>query len=186
MSSNRIKPVATKVKSEFPLAVTKKAKILALLPVCLAVYMLFLGASTFHSFHPLDPSRYLLSLPPVAISLLTLGTLFAIPKKMCTGVIYVRDSGVEYNPGDHDLNVNFPWNDLIFSAPPNRQQMMRKLILAHRDKKLVIYDLFLPDFDLLLVAIGRRKNLTRATQGDAGLKIDSGKIGDIDPRMTGR
>lgn len=187
MSSQRTRaPAAPKAKSDFPLKVTKKAKLLAILPVAIAIYMLFLGFSIFRSFHPKDSSRYTFGLPPIAISVLVLGALIATPRKMCNGVVSVRDTGIEYNPGDHDLNVHFPWNDLIFSAPRNAQQMVRSLILVHRDRKLVFYDLFMPDFDLLVAAITRRKTKSVSTQVDSGIKIDSGRIGQIDPRMKGR
>lgn len=175
-----------KGKSDFPLKVTKKAKLLAILPVALAVYMFFMGISTFRSFHPNDSSRYAFGLPPIAISILVLASLIATPRKMCRGTVSVRDSGIEFNPGDHDLNVHFPWKDLIYSAPRNAQQMVRSLILVHRDRKMIFYDLFMPDFDLLVAAITRRKTKTTSTQVDAGLKIDSGRIGHIDPHMRGR
>jgi len=147
--------------------------------------MLYLGISTFRSFHPKDPSRYAFGLPPIAISLGLVGFLIVLPRKMCRGTVNLLDSGVEFNPGDHDLNVHFPWQDLLFSATRNRQQMMRSIQIAHRDRKMVFYDLFLPDFDLLLDTIAKRKSRQASTSNDGGLKIDSGRIGHIDPRMRG-
>ena len=173
------------MKTEYPLALTKKAKLLAILPALLAVYMLWIGFSTFRSFHPKDPSRYTFGLPPVAISLALVGFLIVVPRKMCRGSIHLLESGVEFNPGDHDLNVHFPWGDLVFAATRNPQQMMRSIQLSHRDRKMVFYDLFLPDFDLLVETIAKRKSRQASTSSDGGLKIDSGRIGHIDPRMRG-
>ena len=104
---------------------------------------------------------------------------------MCRGRVSVLDSGVEFNPGDHDLNVHFPWNDLLFSATRNPQQMMRSIQLAHRNRKMVFYDLFMPDFDLLVATIAKRKSRQASTGSDGGLKIDSGRVGHIDPHMRG-
>lgn len=181
-----MRPPAPKVKTDFRLGVTKKAKLLAVLPAFLAFYMLFMGVSAFRSFHPMDSSRYTFGLPPICIAVAILVTLAAMPRKFCRGSIHVRDTGVEFNPGDHDLNVHFPWNDLIFQATQNKQQMVRSLILVHRDRKMVFYDLFTHDYELLVASIARRKNKSAQTQSDGGLKIDSGRIGNIDPRMTGR
>ena len=173
------------MKTEFPLKLTKKAKLLAILPALLALYMFWLGISTFRSFHPADPSRYSFGLPPIAIALTLVGFLIAVPRKMCRGSVNLLESGIEFNPGDHDLNVHFPWNDLLFAATRNPQQMMRSIQLVHRDRKLIFYDLFMPDFDLMMETIARRKSKKVTTSGDAGLKIDSGRIGHIDPRMRG-
>ena len=173
------------MKTEFPLKLTKKAKLLAILPALLALYMFWLGISTFRSFHPADPSRYTFGLPPIAIALTLVGFLIAVPRKMCRGSVNLLESGIEFNPGDHDLNVHFPWNDLLFAATRNPQQMMRSIQLVHRDRKLIFYDLFMPDFDLMMETIARRKSKKVTTSGDAGLKIDSGRIGHIDPRMRG-
>ncbi len=159
---------------------------LAVLPVALAVYMVVMGVSAFMSFHPRDSGRYLFGFPPVAIAALIVGTLVSIPRKLCRGAILVLDSGVEYNPGDHDLNVHFPWNDLVFSAPKGKQQMVRSLILAHRDRKMVFYDIFVPDFELLVAAIARRKTRLQSSATDGSLKIDSGRIGHVGPGMGGR
>lgn len=173
------------MKTEFPLKLTKKAKLLAILPALLALYMFWLGISAFRSFHPADPSRYTFGLPPIAIALTLVGFLFAVPRKMCRGSVNLLESGIEFNPGDHDLNVHFPWNDLLFAATRNPQQMMRSIQLVHRDRKLIFYDLFMPDFDLMVETVARRKSKKVTTGGDAGLKIDSGRIGHIDPRMRG-
>jgi len=173
------------MKTEFPLKLTKKAKLLAILPGLLALYMLWLGISAFRGFHPADSARYTFGLPPIAIALTLVGFLIAVPRKMCRGSVNLLESGVEFNPGDHDLNVHFPWNDLLFAATRNPQQMMRSVQLVHRDRKMVFYDLFMPDFDLLVETIARRKSKKVGTAGDAGLKIDSGRIGHIDPRMRG-
>ena len=137
-------------------------------------------------FHPSDPSRYLFGLPPIGLAISLLATIFYYPKKMCQGVISVTPTGVEFDPGLHDLNMHFPWGDLIFSAPRNPQQMIRSLLVAHRDKKLLLYDFQVPQFDQLLTEITKRKGKSAAAAKDGGLKIDSGRIGDIDPRMTGR
>jgi hypothetical protein len=166
--------------------VTNKAKMLAILPAFLSFYMLFMGISAFRSFHPLDSSRYTFGLPPICIAVAILVTLVAMPRRFCKGSVHVRDTGIEFNPGDHDLNVNFPWNDLIFAATQNKQQMIRTLVLVHRDRKMVFYDIFTQDFDLLVAAITRRKSKSAQTQADGGLKIDSGKIGHLDRGMTGR
>ncbi|MFN8607599.1 MAG: hypothetical protein U0931_08710 [Vulcanimicrobiota bacterium] len=158
----------------------------AVLPVLLSVYMLWLGLSAFHSFHPKDSARYMFGLPPLCIAVTLIGFMVYIPRKMCRGSVNLLESGVEFNPGDHDLNVHFAWNDLLFSATRNPQQMLRSLQLAHRDRTMVFYDLFLPDFDLLVETITRRKSRQVSTNNDGGLKIDSGRIGHIDPRMRGK
>lgn len=159
---------------------------LAILPVVIAIYMLFMGVSAIRSFHPQDSSRYMFGLPPLALSALILGVMIALPRKFCRGTIHVRDSGIEFNPGDHDLNVNFPWNDLVFSATKNKQQMIRSIILVHRDRKMVFYDVFTHDFDALVAAVSRRKTRSTTSAQDGGLRIDSGRIGQVDSRMTGR
>ncbi|MBS2036919.1 hypothetical protein JST97_18155 [bacterium] len=174
-----------RMKTEYPLGLTKKAKLLAILPALLAVYMLWLSISAFRSFHPKDSARYTFGLPPLAIALTLVGFAAYIPRKMCRGSINLLESGVEFNPGDHDLNVHLPWNDLLFSATRNPQQMLRSLTLAHRQRTMVFYDIFLPDFDLLVETISRRKSRQVSTNNDGGLKIDSGRIGHIDPRMRG-
>lgn len=174
------------MKTEYPLALTKKAKLLAILPALLAVYMFWLGVSAFRGFHPADSSRYTFGLPPIAISLALVAFLVVAPRKLCRGSVNLLDSGIEFNPGDHDLNVHFPWNDLLFAATRNPQQMMRSLQLVHRNRKMVFYDLFLPDFDLLVETVSRRKSRKAPSDADGGLKIDSGRIGHIDPRMRGQ
>ena len=148
--------------------------------------MLYMGISAFRSFHPLDSSRYIFGLPPVALAAVILGCMATMPRKFCRGTIHIRESGVEFNPGDHDLNVHFPWKDLFFSATQNKQQMVRSLVLVHRERKMIFYDLFTRDYDLLVAAITRVKARSNKTQVDGGLKIDSGRIGDIDPRIRGR
>lgn len=173
------------MKTEYPLALTKKAKVLAVLPALLALYMGWLGISAFRSFHPADSSRYTFGLPPLVIAATLVGFLIVAPRKLCRGSVNLLESGVEFNPGDHDLNVHFPWNDLLFAATRNPQQMMRSIQLVHRDRKMVFYDLFMPDFDLLVETISRRKTKQANTSSDGGLKIDSGRIGHIDPRMRG-
>ena len=173
------------MKTEYPLKLTKKAKLLAILPALLAVYMFWLGISAMRGFHSADPSRYTFGLPPLIIAATLVGFLILVPRKMCRGSVNLLESGVEFNPGDHDLNVHFPWNDLLFAATRNKQQMMRTIQLVHRNRKMVFYDLFLPDFDLLVETISRRKTKQANTSNDGGLKIDSGRIGHIDPRMRG-
>lgn len=174
------------MKTEYPLALTKKAKMLAILPILLAVWMIGLSISAFRGFHPKDPARYTFGLPPLCLAVVLVGALVYIPRKLCRGSVNLLESGVEFNPGDHDLNVHFPWNDLLYSATRNPQQMLRSIQLAHRDRRMVFYDLFLPDFDLLVETITRRKTRQVATKNDGDLKIDSGRIGHIDPRMRGR
>lgn len=187
LSQQRGKPgVATRARIEFRLGLTKKAKALAVFPAVLGLYLLFMGFSYFRSFHPSDPARYLFGLPPVALSLSLFGLMFYYPRKMCQGVVSVTPTGVEYDPGRHDLNLHFPWGDMLYSAPKNPQQMIRSLLICHRDKKLLLYDFQVPQFDLLLAEVTKRKGKSNAAAKDGGLKIDSGRIGDIDPRMTGR
>lgn len=173
------------MKTEYPLALTKKAKLLAVLPGLLALYMGWLGISAFRSFHPADPSRYTFGLPPMLLAVVLIAFLFIVPRKLCRGSVNLLESGVEFNPGDHDLNVHFPWNDLLFAATRNKQQMMRSIQLVHRNRKMVFYDLFMPDFDLLVETISRRKTKQANTSSDGGLKIDSGRIGHIDRGMRG-
>lgn len=173
------------MKTEYPLALTKKAKLLAILPALLALYMFWLGVSSFRSFHPADSARYTFGIPPMILSITLIGFLVMLPRKMCRGSVNLLESGIEFNPGDHDLNVHFPWNDLLFAATRNPQQMMRSIQLVHRDRKMVFYDLFMPDFDLLVETVSRRKSRKTSVNNDGGLKIDSGRIGPIDPRMRG-
>jgi hypothetical protein len=164
------------------LAVTKKAKVISILPWLLAIYMVFMSFSTMRTFHPKDPARYMFGLPPLAIAVAIVGTLFYIPRRMALGKITVLDSGVEWDPGRHDLNLHFPWQDMMFSAPRNQQQLVRSLLIVHRDKKLMVYDFFVPDFDLLVQAIAKRKTKSTAQSGMDGIKIDSGRVGNMPPR----
>ena len=181
-----MRPPAPKVKTDFRLGVTKKAKLLAVLPAFLAFYMLFMGVSAFRSFHPLDSSRYTFGLPPICIAVAILVTLAAMPRKFCRGSIHVRDTGVEFNPGDHDLNVHFPWNDLIFQATQISQRHTDSSLFNPCNPSIFVYNLFTHDYELLVASIARRKNKSTQTQSDGGLKIDSGRIGNIDRGMTGR
>lgn len=176
----------TRARIDFPLGLTKKAKALAIFPLALSLYLIFMGFSYFRSFHPSDPSRYLFGLPPIALAISMLGALAYYPRKMCQGVVSVTPTGVEYDPGRHDLNLHFPWSDLLYSAPRNPQQMIRSLLIAHRDKKLLLYDFQVPGFNQLVAEIAKRKGKSNEANKDGGMKIDSGRIGDIDPRMTGR
>lgn len=173
-------------RTEFPLRPTNKAKTLAVLPLVLAVYLAYYGVSTFLSFHPADEMRYAMGLPPIGLAILLLAVLVVIPKKMCRGTIRILDTGIEFDPGNHDLNQHFPWRDLIFSCPGSPQRMVRTLLLIHREKKLLVYDLFVPHFSQLLEEIQRRKPKSAGLNSDAGIKIDSGKLGNIDRGMTGR
>jgi hypothetical protein len=169
------------------MGLTKKAKTLAFLPLCPALYMLYLGFSTMRGFHPSDPARYMFGLPPLVIAVCIVAILVKIPRRFAKGRITLRDTGIEYDPGSHDLNLHFPWGDLLFSAPRSPQQMVRSLLLVHRDKKVLIYDLFMPNFEVLMTEVTRRKGRHSSAQAaGGGLKIDSGKVGNIDPRMTGR
>lgn len=171
-----------KAQSVFPLAVTKKARMISILPWMLAIYMVYMSFSAMSTFHPQDPARYMFGLPPLAIAVLIVATLFYIPNRMAVGKITVLDSGVEWDPGRRDLNMHFPWGDLMFSAPRNSQQLVRSLLLAHRDKKLLVYDFFLPDFDLLVQTITKRKSRSNSKSAMDGIKIDSGRVGNMPPR----
>ena len=148
----------------------------------LAIYMVFMSVSTMRTFHPRDAARYMFGLPPLAIAVAIVATLLYIPRRMAVGSISVRDSGVEWDPGRHDLNLHFPWGDLMFSAPRNPQQLVRSLLLVHRDKKLIVYDFFLPDFDTLVQLIAKRKSKSTSQSGMDGIKIDSGRVGNMPPR----
>lgn len=134
------------------------------------------------SFHPSDPSRYLFGLPPLSIAALLAGVLVYIPRKMAVGRVTVTQTGIEWDPGKHDLNIHFPWKDLLYSAPRNPQQMVRSLLLVHRDYKLLLYDFFVPDFELLVSLIAKKKSGAASLSAADGLKIDSGRVGSMPPR----
>lgn len=151
----------------FTLGVTKKARALAVLPVLLSGYLLFESIQIFRQFAPSDSSKYFYCTPPLLLATVLIGTLVWIPRQMSKGQLILTRSGIEYDPGRHDLNMNFPWNGMIFSAPANPQQMVRSLLIAYRDRRVLLYDLFVPQFDDLVAEIKKRKK--QAANAESGV-----------------
>lgn len=138
--------------------------------------MFMMGVSFFRSFHPADPSRYLYALPPIVVSICILVTMVMIPLKMCRGRIELKESGIEWDPGRADLNAVFPWTESIVSAPASPQATMRTLLLAHRDRKVLLYDLFVPDFDMLVAHIMKRRGRGLSSHQEPSVKLESGRV----------
>jgi hypothetical protein len=156
---------------------TKKAKLLSIPPLVISVYMIMMGVSFFRSFHPADSSRYLYSFPPIIVAVCILVVLFMIPRKMCQGRIELKESGIEWDPGRDDLNASFPWSESVISVPASPQATLRTLLIAYRDRKVLLYDLFVPDFDVLVAHILKRKGRGMAGGPDApSVKLESGRV----------
>lgn len=175
------------MKTVYPLGLTRKARLLSVVPVLISLYMLWVGISAFRSFHPADPSRYLYSFPPITLALAVLGMLIAIPKRICQGQIILRPEGIEWDPGPHALNVVFPWKESVISAPQGPQKSIRTLLIAFHDEKVLIYEFLMPDFDLLVATILKRRGTGLSGMAEeAAVRIDSGKVGHVDRSLTGR
>lgn len=172
---DRVSQRVTKIKTVFPLGMTRKAKLLSIPPLVISIYMIMMGVSFFRSFHPADSSRYIYSLPPIAVALAILGVLFTIPRKMCQGRIELTTNGIEWDPGREDLNASFPWSESVISVPASPQATLRTLLVAYRDRKILLYDLFVPDFDTLVAHILKRKG--RGLSNDVpSVKLESGRV----------
>ena len=141
--------------SEFGLRLTPKAGLLGLGLLLVAAYVGRIGWLALHQFNPQDPARLVFALPPLILAGSILLLMVSAPLSMCRGRVVVDGAGVHYHEGAGGApKQSFAWADLLTSSSPAERWWFRRLILIHRapergPAQLVLYDLFVPEFDAL-------------------------------------
>jgi len=168
--------VTQEVPNEYRSVLTTKAIGLAVAPLAIAAYLIFMGVSTNGKFAADDYSRLPFVVGPIAfgatiILSLIVGTIQQLQKKLIIGrreVIYVS--------GKTDNNFSSSWSNLAYSPPHPGKRLVRSLLLGDGAKFAQFYDIFVPNFDAMVADLDKRKGQSSMSSGRMRMGGDSGRI----------
>lgn len=133
----------------------------------IGVYLVRVGISVLHQFHPADPFRWVFGLPPLLLAAaMALATVLVL-------WLHCRDSVRLDQTGVHFRRLHIAWEDLQVQSSPKPAAIYRRLRLTHRTGKqrLDLHDLFLPGLDELESNLVVQK-LRHSRRGDEILALD--------------
>ncbi|MBI3927321.1 MAG: hypothetical protein HY319_17420 [Armatimonadetes bacterium] len=141
---------------EYHGGLTRKALLLALLPIGIALLLIqrALQANTQFAFN--DPDRWLFILLPMLLGVGILVVMVLTAARNAGKRVILARSGLTYQDS-HDKFVT-PWGTLAYS-PPKRggATMVRSLLLSDGVKFGQLYDVFTPRFDEIVQEVEARK-----------------------------
>lgn len=168
--------VTQEVPLEFKSALSAKALMLAVAPVAIASYLIFMGSSTNAKFAPDDYSRLPFVLGPIGFGAfilisLIVGTFQQLKKKLILG-----RREVIFDSGKLDSNFSSSWSNLAYSPPHPGKRLVRSLLLGDGAKFVVFYDIFVPNFDSMVEELDKRKGHAAMSSGRMRMGDSSGRL----------
>lgn len=168
--------VTQEVPNEYRSVLTRKALGLAVAPLAIAVYLIFMGVSTNGKFAPNDYSRLPFVLGPIGFGIgivlaLIVGTVQQLKKKLIIG-----RREIIYDCGNTDSNFSSSWANLAYSPPQPGKRLVRSLLLGDGAKFAQFYDIFVPEFDAMVADLDKRKGHSSMGSGRMRMGGDSGRI----------
>lgn len=168
--------VTQEVPIEYRSSLTRKALVLSLAPLAIAVNLIWMGTATNAKFAPDDYSRLPFVLGPmgfgaIIIIALVMGTYRQLKKKLIIG-----RREVVYDAGTPAQNWSSTWSNMAYSPPQPGKRLVRSLLLGDGSKFAQFYDIFVPHFDAMVDDLDKRKNQASMTSGRMRMGGDSGRV----------
>lgn len=155
---------------------TKKAYVLALLPLLVSAFLMFESISFFRCFSPMDPSRWLFVTPGLAVCIGLLVVAFKIQRQFLGVKITVSQGQITYLSKTDKEPFVASWKSLLYTPPRNQGAVLQALVLADRFRAVTLYDIFTPGFELLCKEVARRKTNSISADSLGNVVLDSRKL----------
>lgn len=147
---------------------TKKAFVLAMLPVIVSCWLLYQGNLAAQKFHHTDPTRWVFILVPVILGLTILGvTCMAIYQNVIKQVV-LSSSNVTFHDGREKFVASL--SRLAHSSPSSRG-LFKVLLISDGVHFGQVVDVFMPDFDDLVANLEKKRRVKASSSLHGGTKF---------------
>lgn len=133
---------------------TSKAMALAILPLFVAVYLVWVGVADMNRFSSKDPMRFLLVYGPILLGVVVLGATAFVAMRNLRHQTTVSGAGVHFHEGGREV-FHAGW--ATFTHVSRGQGLVRVLVMSDGRRFGRVFDLFTPKFDDLLQNLARHE-----------------------------